>query len=144
MTHFVSVAKVARALGINRAELRQRIDSAGIATFEGAIDLEELRRIAPRFDMGEDDIMERTRLIRENAKALRHDPGNKPSSEDPHQQIRRLTVDLLLEKRRVERYEQIVNDLFKRFEEIQVSPDSGRRDVALELGGWLAKTLGAP
>lgn len=141
MSCLVPIARAARALGVDRTNLRRRIDSAGIVTFEGSVDLDELRRVAPTFGFDEAEVIERTRLIRENAKAMRHDPRAPQPTDDLALQARRLTVDLLVEKRRVERLQGVVNGLLHRLEELQVSTDPARRGIALDLNAWLAEKL---
>lgn len=141
MSHFVSIAKAARTLGVNRAGLNHRIENAGIETFEGKIRLDDLRRIAPAFGLDDPGILERTRLIRENAKAFRHDPNNPPSSESLTLQIRSMKVDLLMEKQRVDHLQKAMTALFHRLESYLASDDPVRRQVALELNEWLAGRL---
>ncbi|MFN3076752.1 MAG: hypothetical protein ABT940_07730 [Alphaproteobacteria bacterium] len=137
----VAVAKVAKALGLDRAVLRHRIESAGIDTFEGTIDLDELRRIAPMFGADGSDVLERLRLIRENARELRHDPSAPPPAEDLAQQVRSLTVGRLIEKKRAEEARGLIEDLVRHLEALLVSQDPVRREVAMELNEWLARRL---
>ena len=143
MSHRIAVSVAARSLGINRAELNRKIANAGIAAFEGKVEVEDLRRIAPAFGLDEPEILERTRLIRENAKAFRHDPNNPPPSEDLAVQIRSLRVDLLMEKQRVDRYQKLVTALFHKLDGYLASDEAAQRQVALELNEWLAGMLGS-
>lgn len=140
MSELVAIAKVARVLGLNRAELRRRIEDAGIATFEGMVEVAALPPIAPTFGLAESDILEKTRLIRENAKALRHDPSV-VQPKDLSRQVRTLTMDLLLEKQRVHRYKGLFDDLCLRLDGLLASPEATHRDLALDLNKWLADRL---
>ncbi|MEO5375079.1 MAG: hypothetical protein H7840_12480 [Alphaproteobacteria bacterium] len=144
MSQRVAISKVARALGIDRAEMRQRIEAAGIATFEGMVDVADLRPIAPTFGLGEQEIFERLRLIRENAKALRYDPTIPPPPEDLKQRIRTLTVELLVAKQRAHFHQEVMRELFLRLDALLASDDPASRKVALELNAWLADKLATP
>ncbi|MBF0093542.1 MAG: hypothetical protein HQL33_03425 [Alphaproteobacteria bacterium] len=141
MSELVAISKAARALGINRTDLSRRLGNAGITTFEGMVELADLRRVAPTFGLEEAEILERTRLIRENARAFRHDPGNPPPVDDLAWQIRSLKVDLLMEKQKLDSCQRVITALFHRLEGFLASDDPARHRIALELNEWLAGQL---
>lgn len=141
MTQIVGIAKVARALNLNRAELRQRIENAGITTFDGMINVDDLRAVAPTFGLQESELMERLRLLRENARELRHDPTAKPPAEDLTQQVRNLKVEHLLAKRRFEHCQSVMDALLKHLGEMLGSENLAHQQVARELNVWFADRI---
>lgn len=140
MGEMIGISKAARLLGLDRLELRRRIDSAGIPTFDGMVSFDALDRVLPNLGFDESEIVERTRLIRENARALRHDPRVRPP-DDLAQEVRNLTSALLIERRRLERFKKIFDDLSFHLGHEQDSTDPKRREFAHELTAWLVEKI---
>ena len=126
----------ARQLGISRAELNKRLLAANIPTFEGEVDLEKVKCIAPSLNLG-DPTVERIQYLRENiSKTFRGDEAV-IKRDDLHKEVQRLSSELMVESHTCQRYQDILENMARRLGELQISEQGDRRDVAFELCEWL-------
>ncbi len=137
MANKISVSKAARLLQIQRSELQQRLLNSNIPTFEGAVDLDELRSIAPEISLCESDMLERVRFIRENDTRLNAVVTHNLDVEELAGEVRRLATDLMVERRTVDNYERILVALARRLGELQAEGSNDQRQLAFELCEWL-------
>jgi len=63
----VGVAKAAHMLGVSRHDLQRLIHDGDLRTFEGQVDMDELRQRYPALALKDDPVMERIDLIRGTA-----------------------------------------------------------------------------
>jgi len=61
----IRVSKASRLLGVKRSELNSRLEAAQIETFEGDVDYEKIKCIAPSLGANQPEL-NRVRLICEN------------------------------------------------------------------------------
>jgi len=131
----IGVSKVARMLGIKRSELNKRLSAAGIETFEGDVDFEKVKCIAPSLDRS-DPQLDRIQKIRENASYRDREDLNQPSS-DLQDRIKRLTTEVAIEIETAREYRNIVEDVAAKLGELQASENEERRRIGFELCEWL-------
>ena len=141
MENMISVAKASKLLGIKRSELNEQLRAADIPTFEGNVDFEAVRAIAPAISLCESEILDRVRYIRENTtKTDRHEADHR-SVQDLTAEVNRLRTDLMVEKRTADHYEQLLVDLARKLGELQSSENEETRSTALELCNWLRENI---
>lgn len=135
MEERIAVSKAAKLLGINRAELNKRLLAAGVATFEGTVDLEKVKCIVPSFNF-ENRAVDRAQYLRENmAKPFPGDtviPHNELEAE-----VKRLRAELAVESQICGRYQKIIEDIAAKLGELQLSDDPERKETAFQLCSWL-------
>ncbi len=137
MENGISVSKAAKLLGMKRAELNQRLSAADIPTFEGEVDFEKVKCIAPSLNLSDPEILDRVKYIRENiAKPL---PGMivDHQGKDLSVEVQKLTKDLMIETQTANHYRDIINDLAAKLGELQKSEIPEQRELGFELCQWL-------
>jgi len=135
MEQRISVSKAARLLGIKRSELGKRLEAADIETFEGTVDFEQVKCIAPSLDLGDPEL-ERIQRIRDSAN-YRENGDVEGSSRDLKDRIKRLGVEVAVEAETAREYRKIVEDVAAKLGELQASDNEERRRIGFELCEWL-------
>jgi len=143
MENRIGIAKAAKMLGIDRAELNERLLSAGIESFEGEVDFESVKRIAPSLNLSESKIMRRVKYIRENCAKLSELSPGRSTEEELECQLQKMMTELMVETRRGDRYRHIIDDVIDKLGELQKSEDERTRELALELSSWLVDEIEA-
>ncbi len=137
MENSISVSKAAKLLGLKRSELNQRLSAADIPTFEGEVDFEKVKCIAPSLDLSDPEILERVKYIRENmAKPV---PGMIADHQgrDLSVEVQKLTKDLMIETQTANHYRDIINELAAKLGELQKSKVPAQQELGFELCQWL-------
>ena len=141
MENMISVAKASRLLGMKRSELNEQLKAADIPTFEGNVDFEAVRSVAPAISLCESEVLDRVRYIRENAQKIDRRDMEERSKQELTAEVARLRTDLMVETRTAEHYEQILVDLARRLGELQSSDNEETRETALGLCNWLRENI---
>jgi hypothetical protein len=137
MENLISVSRASKLLGIKRSELNEQLSASNIPTFEGMVDFEEVKTIAPAISLCEAEIMDRVRIIREDtSKPLKGDLEEQ-SKEQLEAKVHKLSTDLMVETRNAERYEQVLVTLARKLGELQSSKSEDERKLAISLCEWL-------
>ncbi|MHA1598678.1 MAG: hypothetical protein ACTSV1_08150 [Alphaproteobacteria bacterium] len=139
----VGVSKAARTLGVTRAELNDRLQAAGIETFEGQVDLEKVKCIAPQLDFG-DKNLQRLERIRENPAWRTNSADIKSTPKEMADEIRRLSTELMAEVETSASYRRIIEEFAEKLGHLQISDDGERREMAFELCQWLRAEIVKP
>lgn len=137
MAKYVGVAKAARILGISRTRLQELIRNGELETFEGQVEIEQLRKNFPTLAFSDPDIEERTRIIKESAYGNRLQQLVKPSAEVLEAKVRRLSVDLNVERTKARDYQDIIEGLLEKLSDMQRTVDPKQRELIYELNIWL-------
>ncbi|MBT4589944.1 MAG: hypothetical protein HON14_15065 [Rhodospirillaceae bacterium] len=137
MENMISVSRASKLLGITRSELNEQLNASNIPTFEGMVGYEEVKSIAPTISLCEAEILDRVRFIREDtSKAFKGDPDEQ-TKEHLEAKVHKLTTDLMVETRNVDRYEQVLVTLARKLGELQSSKSEDERKLAITLCNWL-------
>ena len=136
MSQMIGVSKAARMIGVSRSDLSKRLARAGVATFEGQVELEKVKCLAPSLNLTDPE-MDRLGLIRENPMERVHSSDVKSSKQDLLDEIHRLSTELMVETGMNQQYRQLLEDVAGRLGEMQVSEVGERREIAFELCEWL-------
>lgn len=135
----ISIAKAARLLGIDRHELCDRLSHAGIDGFEGAVDLDAVKNISPKFSMDDAAISERTHLIKQTARRRQAvSPPRKPEME-LQDDLDRMHNKWLLERKKAQEYSVLFDQLIDELGHWQASEDEDKARFALEFSHWICK-----
>lgn len=135
MEQRIGVSKAARYLGIKRSELMKRLAAANIDTFEGEVDFEKVKCIAPQFEHI-DPHLSRLDKIRENTVFVDAEKMQ-GSTEELQGRIKRLTIDAAIDAEMAREYLQIIEDVSAKLGSLQASDNPVRREIGFELCAWL-------
>jgi len=141
MENLISVSKASKLLGVSRNDLNEQLRAAKIPTFEGKVDFEQVKAIAPAISLCEAEILDRVRFIRENATKGDRDSSQGLSKQELIAQVNKLSTDLMVEARSADHYEQILVDIARKLGDLQSSENEEVREVALSLCGWLRENI---
>ncbi len=133
----IGVSKVSRMLGVKRSELNKRLLAAGITTFEGEVDLERVKDIAPTLNLDTSEFMEKIGFIRNNAAGFRGDMAESLSKEELTKEVKKLTKELLIETQMSHSYRQILVNLSEKMGELQAKGTSEQQEWAFGICEWL-------
>lgn len=133
----IAVSKAAKLIGISRGELNKRLLAAGIETFEGEVELERVKCIAPSLDPGASAVMERVRFIRDNVSKPLGGDSIAMTNQNLGDEVRRLSSELMVEAQMAAHYRQVLEDIGHKLGELQTSNDPHTRDLGFELCQWL-------
>jgi uncharacterized transporter YbjL len=137
MAKFVNVAKAARILGVSRARMQDLIRTGELETFEGQVDVELLRNKFPGLAFNESPIVERVQIIKDTAYGERVQKFMQPPSEVLQAKIRRLSVDLNVERSKARDYQDVIEGLLRKLTEMQQCSDESQRRIIQEVNMWL-------
>ncbi|CCQ74706.1 hypothetical protein [Magnetospira sp. QH-2] len=133
----IAVSKAARMMGVSRSDLNKRLLAAGIPTFEGHVDLERVKCIAPSLDMADSLMVERVAHIRANPSKGINDNKTLPSQRELADDVRHLTTEVMVANNQAARYRMLLDEVAGKLGELQTSESGDRRDMAFELCAWL-------
>lgn len=141
MDNLISVSKAAKLLGLKRSELNERLSAADIETFEGEVDFEKVKCIAPSLDLSDPEILERVKYIRENIAKPAPSMISDHQGQDLSVEVQKLTKDLMIETQTANHYRDIINDLAARLGELQKSKVPEEQKLGFELCQWLRNKI---
>jgi CDP-4-dehydro-6-deoxyglucose reductase len=142
MGQYIGLAKAAHLLGISRHELQRLAHSGDLATFEGGVDLDQLRLRFPTLAMDEGSVMERLTFLQQTAFSRRVRETVMPeSAEDLSGKLKKRTADLAVERARAEKYCAILREMAGKVASLQLSASPETRLALEELNGWLLARL---
>mgnify|MGYP006966890556 CR=1 FL=1 len=141
MDNQISVSKASKLLGVTRAELNEQLHAANISTFEGKVDYESLKSMAPAISLCEQDIITRVRFIREDVSKRDRRKPDDMSHRELAAKVKILSTNLMVETRTSDHYEQILVDLAGKLGELQTSKNDEVRKIAISLCEWLRENV---
>ena len=143
MARYVGVAKAAKLLGVSRDNLQQLIRRGDLPTFEGQVDVEDLKKRFPALALDNSASVERAEIIRETAYAKRVLETLSPSKDDLQSQIRRLKVELSVAKVKLKSYRNLFTEFLDMLGELQQHNGPGQQALIDELNTWLVEHINA-
>lgn len=133
----ISIAKAARLLGLNRHELCERLCRAEIESFEGQVELDDVKRIAPKLNMFDSLMNERVRLIRQTARRRQAVTKPRGTELELQDEVDHLHNKWLAERKRAQEYYDLFDIMVDELGHWQNSKDPARAAFALEFSKWL-------
>lgn len=141
MGHQVGVAKAAHTLGISRHELQRLIHDGELHTFEGQVDLDELRQRYPALALQDDPLMERIDLIRGTAFARRIRETVIPEKDELEIQLRRRTADLSVAEAQMKKFRGCIEELAQLLGDLNRDANAEQKEVIKVINSWLLDKL---
>lgn len=141
MGQLVAVAKAIRMLGIDRHALQELIRNGDLPTFEGRVDLDELRQRYPSLALDDSSMLERTRLLRETAFSRRVRETVMPDQDVLARQFKKCKAELSVEQQKAKEYRAILDEFLRRLDDIRRKDDSGGCEMIESLNRWLLDRL---
>ncbi|MFO7593378.1 MAG: hypothetical protein R6X15_04955 [Pseudomonadota bacterium] len=137
----VGVAKAAHVLGVSRHELQRLIHDGELHTFEGQVDMDELRRRYPALALNDDPMLERIDLIRGTAFARRIRETVIPEKDELESQLRRRTADLSVAEAQMKKFRGCIEELAQILGDLNRDASAEQKAVIKVINSWLLDKL---
>ncbi len=137
----VGIAKAAHMLGVSRHDLQRLIHDGELNTFEGQVDLEELRRRYPALALNDDPVKERIDLIRGTAFGRRVREALVPETDALEMQLRRRTTDLNVAQAKMQRFRLCIEELAQLLGDLNRDATPDQKKVISIINSWLLDKL---
>ncbi len=137
----VGVAKAAHMLGISRHDLQRLIHDGELHTFEGQVDLDELRQRYPVMALNDDPIKERVDLIRGTSFARRVRETVIPDPDTLQNQLRKRNADLSVAQAQVLRFRGCIEELAQLLGDMNRDATPEQKQVIAVVNSWLLDKL---
>ncbi len=137
----VGVAKAASTLGISRHELQRLIHDGDLHTFEGQVDMDELRQRYPTLALQDDPVKERVDLIRGTAFARRVTSTVAPDTDTLENQLRRRTADLNVAEEKMKHFRGCIEELAQILGDLNRDATPDQKQVISVINSWLLDRL---
>lgn len=141
MGQHVGVARAAHILGISRHDLQRAIRSGDLHTFEGQLDLDELRMRYPFMDMEKDAQVERLMMIRATAFARRVREEVMPDADAITIQLKKRMTELSVAREQNKKYKKLVEDLAQMLCDLQETDDVQQKELISIINRWILERL---
>lgn len=137
----LAISKAVRLLGVDRAALQQLIQNGEIDTFEGKVDIEELKKLYPILALEDPGCIERVSAIRQAAFGRRVKERLIPEKDELEMTLRRRTTELEVQRSMVRKYRSLVEELMKKLGELQLQADEAEKQMLSNINNWLIEHL---
>ena len=141
MGQHVGIAKAAHILGIDRHDIQQMIRSGELHTFEGEVDLDELRHHYPTMALDEDLMVERVKLIRGAAFARRVRERVMPEREELEIRLHKRDVALGVAEAQLKKYRGCIEELAQLMGDLNREATAEQKDLIMVINSWLLDKL---
>lgn len=141
MGHHVALAKAAHMLGIDRHDLQKMIRSGELHTFEGRIDVEELREHYPLLALDEDAEFERTDILKKTAFARRVRERVLPDTDNLEKRLKRYQAELAVTRERATKYRKVIEELAQMLCDLQETEDQNQKELVTIINRRLLEEL---
>lgn len=137
----MGVAKAAHMLGISRHDLQRLILDGELHTFEGQVDVDELRLRYPAMALNDDPIKERVDLIRGTAFARRVRETVLPDTDTLQTQLRKRNADLSVARAQVLKFRGCIEELAQLLGDLNRDATPEQKKVIMVVNSWLLDKL---
>ncbi len=141
MGQLVAVARAAHILGVSRHDLQKAIHRGDLHTFEGFLDLDELREHYPFMDIGKDPQVERAAMIRATAFARRVREEVMPDADHLAIQLKKRMTELSVAREQNKKYRTLVEDLAQMLCDLQETDDAKQKELISIINRWIIERL---
>lgn len=141
MGQHVPVARAATILGISRHDLQRAIRRGDLHTFEGEVDLDELREHYPFMDLSKDAQIERAAMIRATAFARRVREEVMPDAEALAIQLKKRMTELSVAREQNKKYHSLIEDLAQMLCDLQETDDVKQKELISIINRWILDRL---
>ncbi len=137
----VGVSKAASTLGISRHELQRLIHDGDLHTFEGQVDLDELRQRFPTMALKDDLVKERIDLIRNTSFSRRVTSTVVPDTDTLENQLRRRTTELNVAEEKMKHFRGCIQELAQVLGDLNRDASPEQKQVLAVINSWLLDRL---
>ena len=137
----VGVAKAAHLLGISRHDLQRLIHDGDLKTFEGQVDMDELRQRYPTLALNDDPVKERIDLIRGTAFERRIRETLTPDTDSLQIQLRKRTADLSVAQAKMLKFRVCIEELAQLLGDLNRDATPDQKKVISIINSWLLDKL---
>jgi CDP-4-dehydro-6-deoxyglucose reductase, E3 len=137
----VGVSKAASSLGISRHELQRLIHDGDLHTFEGQVDLDELRQRYPTMALKDDLVKERIDLIRNTSFSRRVTSTVMPDTDTLENQLRRRTTELNVAEEKMKHFRGCIQELAQVLGDLNRDASPEQKRVLAVINSWLLDRL---
>lgn len=137
----LGVARAAQVLGVSRHELQRLIRDGDLQTFEGQVDLEELRQRYPTLALKDDPVKERIDLIRGTAFARRVRETVTPDKDALEIQLRKRTADLSVAEAKMKHFRGCIEELAQLLGDLNRDASQEQKAIIKVINSWLLDKL---
>lgn len=137
----VGVAKAAHMLGVSRHDLQRLIHDGDLRTFEGQVDMDELRQRYPALALKDDPVMERIDLIRGTAFGRRVRETLMPDTDSLQIQLRKRNADLSVSQAKVLKFRGCIEELAQLLGDLNRDATPDQKKVITIINSWLLDKL---
>ncbi len=137
MTRLLTLSRAARLVGVTRGALQKKIKSGELPAFEGKVDAEDLLRVYPQAELENNAVVERMVRIKDNAYAKRLRERLLPNADVLAVRLQELAREQANTKALLDQYRAIVEQLNRRFGELESTGGEELRSAARSLKAWL-------
>ncbi len=130
MANLVTLSKASRLLGVTRAELQKQIKKGLLSTFEGELDLADLRRVYPHARLEDTAMLEQVQRIKEQAVAKHARQQISPDPEQLMIQFVALRNELVATKAQLSKHAEQLEDQGKELAEARAQSEDYLRVIA--------------
>jgi CDP-4-dehydro-6-deoxyglucose reductase len=136
MARALTLSKAAHLVGIPRGVLQRMIREGSLASFDGLIDTDELRRVFPQARIEDSGMLERVARIQEESFGLRMRERALPPAEILAQRLFAQSQELAELRRHLQAYHQLVSSAIS-----SIDPDAPTNETAATLRQMLESGL---
>jgi len=137
----LGVGKAAHILGVSRHDLQRLIHDGELNTFEGQVDMDELRQRYPALALKDDPVKERIDLIRGTAFGRRVRETLVPESDALQTQLRRRNADLSVAQAKVQKFRGCIEELAQLLGDLNRDATPDQKRVITVINSWLLDKL---
>ncbi len=144
MARYLNLSRAARLVGVTRGVLQKKIRAGELTTFEGMIEIEELRRAYPDTQIEDNRVLERMQKIKDEAftRAIQT-TAVLPDAEVLAKRLTTLSKELAKAKVQVSHYAELTDMLKHRLANLTVADASTLGDGLHDFQAWFLQTLEA-
>ena len=141
MGQHVGVSKAAHILGVDRHDLQQMIRNGELHTFEGSLDMDELRHRYPTMALDENMMLERVKLIRGAAFGRRVSQTILPDTDELEIKLHKRDVALGVAQAQLRKYRGCIEELAQLMGDLNHEATSDQKQMIGVINSWLLDKL---
>ncbi len=141
MGHHVGIARAAHLFGIDRHDLQRMIRSGELHTFEGEVDIDELKRHYPTMALDENMMVERVKLIRGAAFARRVRSRVMPETDELEIRLHKRDVALGVAEAQLKKYRGCIEELAQLMGDLNRDATDEQKAMITVINSWLLDKL---
>jgi len=137
----IDVARAIHLLGIKRSQLQKLIKSGDLQTFEGKVDVDELKACFPATAIVNSVFEAELEFIKKAAYSNRVQDAVLPDNTDLSNQLQRARVKMVVEQQKADKYHNIVRGLLNHLSELRSEANSSDKEMIDEISQWVLQQM---